>query len=214
MRKLIVFITTLVMICCLCISAVYADELTFQGIPWYSSPDETVKCLTDIGIVNANEYIFPVKEYTDKDSLSASHIGAYKKDKKIPYCYTFKKESSITNKLLEQWISNGKIGKTIASQEVKSLTLMYTPDDQCLVEICIWFNGDSYDIKAVYNALVSVYGKPNANRKDKEYVWIGDNNTIVILYKNDVVFATIDGLNEAEAVDLGFESDVGGDIGF
>ena len=45
----------------------------------------------------------------------------------------------------------------------------------------------------------------NASRNGKEYIWLGANNTIVILNQKHVVFATLDGLKYAETIELDIE---------
>ena len=98
-----------------------------------------------------------------------------------------------------------------------SLIAYYTaePDNPQLVEINMLLRDPEsrdYDKKVIYDALVSAYGKPKASRSGKEYIWLGENNTIAILNRNNVVFATLSGLEYAESVELNLE--VAEDTGF
>ena len=213
MKKLLAVLTLIVLL--FSCTVVYADgtkQLTFQGVPWYSTPDEAIKFLKNSGFVD-NGASVPSVQVTAKDGSSFySHIGTYKKDKKVPYTYNYKVNSALADGLQSQTLWSDKLCKTIAKQTIKNVSLLYTSDTKNpqLVEVCIWFDkDDGYDIKAVYDALVSAFGKPNASRKSKEYVWLGDNNTIAVLYNNDVVFATLDGLTSigtapADIEDTGF----------
>ncbi len=183
-----------------------SGEIRFQGIPWYSSPDEVTKLLGESGFTSGKA--FKLRELRDKESLSLSHIAKYSKDTKVPYMYSiWITDEQLSTKLLRQWQNN--VEKTIAKHEVYYLDAFYTaePGNPRLVEISMTLRtpDGSYDQKAIYNTLEKAFGKPKASRKGYEYIWLGENNTIAILNRNQVVFATLDGLEFAETVDLGFE---------
>lgn len=204
----------LIVLLILCVSPVLSEskELTFQGVPWGSSPNDAIKSLTDAGFVEKGRT--PEMQETQKDGSSFfSHIGGYKKDKNTPYRYVYKPKDSCAVNLKNQTLWSNRLCTTIAKQDIRNVSLMYVqaPDGPQLTEVCIWFDDkDSvYSIDAVYDALVTAYGKPDASRKGKEYVWLGANNTVCILYNNDVVFASLDGLAKtgtftAEMKDTGF----------
>lgn len=197
MKKFLSLVIVLVIVFTMT-SVMAENELTFQGVPWFSSPDETIKHLTGSQFIANGQS--PALQTAKKDGTDFfSHIGVYKKDKKVPYRYVFKKEDAFANNLLNQTVWDNGLCATIAKQTIKNVSFFYTAtDNPQLIEVCIWFDKDAgYELKAVYDALVSAYGKPNASRYDKEYIWLGANNTIVILYNNDVVFATLDGLSFA-----------------
>ena len=212
MKKLLALLTLIVLL--FSCTVVYADgtkELTFQGVHWFTSPDEAIKSLKSSGFVDSGATV-SVQATAKDGSAFYSHIQAYKKDKKVPYSYNYKVNSALADGLQSQTLWSDKLCKTIAKQTIKNVSLLYTADTKNpqLVEVCIWFDkDDGYDMKAVYDALVSAFGKPNASRKSKEYVWLGNNNTIAVLYNNDVVFATLDGLTSigsapADIEDTGF----------
>lgn len=201
--SVILFISLMMTLAC-----AFADgtkEITFQGIPWFSSPEEVTGLLGESGFIDRKP--FGVRKANDRDSLFNSNIAKYSKDKKTPYKYvTLVKDEKITTKLLRQWIS--QVEKTIAKQTVSFMFAYYTaePDNPQLVEIAISLkspDGGS-DPKSIYDALEKALGKPKSKRKN-EYVWLGDNNTIAILNRNNVVFATLTGLEYAETIDLGFD---------
>ena len=194
MKKLITLILALVMI--FTVTCAMAEELTFQGVPWLSNKTEAIKHLKDAGFISGSEP--ELQEHNKKGEVFYSHVGVYKKDKKVPYRYVFKEADACATCLLNQTIWADNIPTTIAKQTIRNVSLLYSAgvDSPQLVEVCIWFDNQDadYDMKAVYAALEAAYGKPKASRKDKEFIWLGDKNTIVILYNNDVVFATLDGL--------------------
>ena len=189
-----------------CALAKDTKEITFQGVPWFSSPSDVNKVLGESGFTNGKA--FRVRTLKDKSSLLKSHIAKYSKDKKVPYKFSdSKKDTTITTKLLKQWQNNVK--KTIAKQQVERFYAYYTaePDNPRLVEFLITLskNDGKYDQKAIYNALKKAFGKPTTVRDGKEYIWLGKNNTIAILKQTNVVFATLDGLEYAETIELDFD---------
>ena len=209
MKKLITLVIALVMI--FTVTCVIAEaELTFQGVQWYSSPEETIKHLNEVQFTNSGQ-VPDLQTQNSKGNPFFSHIGGYKKDKKIPYRFVFNEEDACMTSLLCATLWDNRLCKTIAKQSIKNVSLYYnSADSPQLIEVCIWFDQDAgYDANAVYEALVTAYGKPAATRKYKkttEHVWTGGKNTIVIMYNNDVVFATLDGLTAkpAEMTDTGF----------
>ena len=215
MRRIVAFVV-LIAITFMCIYSVAeeAKEITFQGVPWFSSPDEVTKLLGESGFTSGRA--FDIQKLKNKDSLSNSNIASYKKDKKVPYTYSNStKDKKLSTKLLDQWQNH--VEKTLAKHKVHFLTAYYTaePNNPQLVEFEMTLrdpDGGDYDKKVIYDALVSAYGKPKASRSGKEYIWLGENNTIAILNKNHVVFATLSGLEYAEAIELNLE--VAEDTGF
>ena len=213
MKKLIAVSMILVLACCFCTGlADSGKELVFQGVPWCSSPNDTFKSLTDAGFAENGWY--PELQKAQKDnSPFFSHIGGYKKDKNAPFRYVYKSKDSCALNLLNQTLWSDRLCTTIAKQSIRNVSLMYVQDPAGpqLAEVCVWFDDkdSEYNMEAVYEALVTAYGKPDANRKGKEYVWIGANNTVCVLYNNDVVFASLDTLAKtgnmtAEMKDTGF----------
>jgi hypothetical protein len=204
-RILFILVTVLFVTSFLCAGSA-ETELTFQGIPWYSSPNDVIKLLVNAGFTDGNQYPALQDSQNNGDPFF-SHIGAYAKDKKVPYRYVFKEKDTCATNLTNQtyWSPDS----TIAKQTIRNISFMYVSDQggQRLVEVCVWFDKDAdYDMAAVYDALVTAYGEPCAARNGKEYVWLGENSSIAILYNNDVVFALLDGLSlrPAEMKDTGF----------
>ena len=207
MRKIALFVSvflTVLLVCtgtvmCFVCLAEDASEYTFQGVPWYASPNDVITKLLDAGFVDLNK--FPsLQEAQNDGSPYFSHIGEYKKDKKVPYRFVYKKKDTVAINLLCQTVWSDQLCVTIAKQEIRNISFLYTPDSDCprLVEVCIWFDDtdSDYDMEAVYSSLADAYGTPSSCRKN-EFVWLGENNTIIVMYKNDVVFASLDGLTNS-----------------
>ena len=215
MKRIVAFIVLLT-ITFMCVYAIAeeAKEITFQGVPWFSSPKEVTKLLGKSGFTNGKS--FNVTKLKDAESLSKSRIAYYDEDKEVPYKYARNSEDvRLTTKLLSQWQNNVK--KTIAKHEIDFLNAFYTADSKKpqLVEFEMTLrspdNGD-YDQNAIYDALVSAFGEPKANRKGQEFVWLGENDTIAILNRNYIVFATLSGLEYAQTIELNIK--VAEDTGF
>ena len=209
MKKTLAIIVMIV-ITLLCVYALAegAKEITFQGVPWFSSPKEVTKLLGKSGFTNGKS--FNVKKLTDSKSLSRSNIAYYNEDEEVPYKYSRSSEDvSLTTKLLSQWQNNVK--KTIAQHEVHFLNAYYTAETKKpqLVEFEMTLRdpeGGHFDEDAIYSALESAFGEPKVRRNGKEYIWLGENNTIAILNRSHVVFATLSGLEYAESIELNLKT--------
>lgn len=206
MKRSVFFLTVLaILILCVSVIAEETKEITFQDIPWFSSPEEVNKLLKDSGFTDGKVMI--TDKIEDKE-FSHSNIAKYNADTKTPYKYSNNtKDERITYKLISHW--HPRTQKTIAKQKVDFLYAYYTadPENPQLVEISMYLknpNGD-YELKPVYDALETAFGKPVTNRNGKEYIWLGANNTIVILNNRSVVFASLDGLEYAETIDVDIE---------
>lgn len=208
MKKLLAFVVLIVIsIMCTFSFADEAKEITFQGVPWFSSPDEVTQLLGESGFTNGKS--FSITKLKNEESLSDSNIALYSKDKKVPYKYANSKDKKLSTKLLDQWQNH--VEKTLAKHKVSFLNAYYTaePNNPQLVEFEMTLrnpDGGGYDKKVIYNALESAFGKPKASRSGKEYVWLGENNTIVILNRNHIVFATLSGLEYAETIELNLKT--------
>ncbi len=214
MKKIAVFLLILVIF--LPIVVVHADstkELTCQGIPWFSTPEEASSILFNAGFIS--------KEFGENDINKGtqtrlfikkkgypylySSVGTDPEDKDYPYTYISEKNPTLTRKL--QAVEIRKLPKTIAGAKVSSFYLYFTPEaeDRQLVECKITFKDDkSYDRDKIIEALETAYGKRTTVKIKYVHLWVGVNNTIVIFNSKlkNVTFATIDGLNLAEAYDV------------
>ena len=181
-------------------------ELTFQGIPWFSSPEEAVLHLFETGFMNSELTGNKITElYQIQPVLSGSFIGADPADENVPYTFQSGKITPVTSKLQRLKIPPAKLAQTIAGQTPSWLHLDFTaePEKPRLVECCFSFKSGDYDEKAVYDALVQAYGEPDAVKdRNRISIWLGDNNTIIVFRKKDLIFASLDGLTLAENVGL------------
>ncbi len=212
--KRIISALLLIILCISCIASLAEEEkeLTCQGIPWFSSPKEASKVLNESGFIkkqfsskDLNNHIYAKqKRKKSGNYYYNSSIGTDPDNKKCPYTYASDKYPTITSKL--QTILIRSLPKTIAQREIDRLWLFFTPDpdNPQLVECMIAFKSrKKADTNAILNALQEAYGTPISD-KNKTYIWLGSNNTIVLFYpkKASVVFATLDGLAMAEAYDI------------
>ena len=205
MKRLAFNIFLVVFLSIVCVSAAEHQELTFQNIPWYSSPEESCQFLIDLGFIDSMPSKTKIEKINNAEgTLRDSHI-ARDKSKAVPYTIKSGKATPLTEKLQLLTFSGHMIQKTIAQQELSWIHFLYTlePQNPQLVECYIDFKAKKFDQKAVYNALVEKYGKPSETKdKKKVHVWLGDNNTIIVMRDRIVAFATIDGLTLADSFSL------------
>ena len=186
-----------------------SDELTFQGIPWFSSPEEAALHLFETGFISSELTGNKITElYKIQSTLSDSFIGTDPADETVPYTFQSGKITPVTSRLQRLKISPAMLAETIAGQTSSWLHLDFTaePDKPQLVECCFSFKSDGYDEKAVYDTLVQTYGEPDAVKdKNRISIWLGDNNTIILFRKKEIVFASLDGLALADIAGLPVE---------
>ena len=193
-----------------------SDELTFQGIPWLSSPEEAVLHLFETGFISSELTGNKITElYEIQSVLSASFIGTDPADENVPYTFQSGKIAPVTSRLQRLKIPAAMLAETIAGQTPSWLHLDFTaePEKPQLVECCFSFKSNDYDEKAVYDALVLSYGEP-AVMKDKNRIsiWLGDHNTIIIFRKKEIIYASLDGLALADVAGLPVEDTAGTDF--
>lgn len=203
---------------CSCTLAFADDpkEITFQGIPWFSSPQEVSALLYESGFTGFEfgdiaKDIFTASARENKlkrrgNPYAVSLVGYDASNKNCPYTYASEKNLPITSKLREMHFSQSyKFLKTIAKQRVTSMRLYFTPDadNPQLVQCAVYFASDKGYKDAIINALKEAFGKP-VSEKNKCYIWMGENDTIAMFYPKNkcVIFATIDGLELAETYDV------------
>ena len=187
-------------------------EITYQDIPWFSSPEEASSILIKEGFLTQS---MAFGEKNINNLLQAkiekygfawvpSNIGVNTDDPECPYSYCdSKRYTPITKKLSQIWVAAGIKGK-IADKRISAMGFYFTMDEKNrqLVEILIGCRQASQD--DILKTLEEAYGKATAERNNREYVWLGANNTIIIYHvkKSCIVFATLDGLNQADAYDI------------
>ncbi len=212
-RIIVVFLLLAVCFSVIAAHAVDTKELTCQGVPWFSTPEEASDILHESGFIS--------KAFDEKDinkgtgtrnwikktgnPYLSSSIAADTGDKECPYTYVSESHPTLTRKL--QAIEIRKLPKTIAKAKVSSFYLNFTADegDRKLVECKLTFQRNKdYSWENIYNALKQAFGKETIVKDKYFYIWYGENNTIVIfnLSQSNVTFATIDGLKLAETVDV------------
>ena len=201
-------------------------ELTFQDVPWLSSPEEVNSILTKSGFISK---AFKPQNIGHEMQAGGNYyrfsmFGYDADDPECPYTRSSEENPPLTKKLQRAWLVNN-LPKTIAKQKIKSLSLFFTPDpkDRKLVECLLIFSARKKDDQnAILSALEDAYGDPTAvktiKKKKNIYIWLGANNTIV-MYTHDresyVCFATLDGLALAESHDIVIpESEEPEDTGF
>lgn len=190
-----------------------SNELTFQEIPWFSSPEETVLHLFKTGFISSELTGNKIAElHTIQSVLSGSFIGIDPADENVPYTFQSGKIAPVTSRLQRLKISPAMLAETIAGQTPSWLHLDFTaePEKPQLVECCFSFKSDGYDEKAVYDALVQTHGEPDVIKdKNRISIWLGDNNTIILFRKKDIIYASLDGLALADIVGLPVEEPAG-----
>lgn len=178
------------------------EELSFQGIPWFSSPNDAVEALIDLGFIDK------------KSSHSKINIGAMTKEDRLGSCIYISETDPTTVSLMPfpDSIRAASVGticehkirksnKTIAGQDISSIELKFTRDqkDPKLVECFIIFNfGKKENSKLIDDALITRYGDPDFI-ENGESVWFGAQNTVIIHNEAMLVFATLDGLELANS---------------
>ena len=186
-----------------------SDELTFQGITWLSSPEEAVQHLFEAGFISSELTGNKITElYKIQSVLSDSFIGTDPADETIPYTFQSGKIAPVTSRLQRLKVSPAMLAETIGDQTPSWLHLDFTaePEKPRLVECCFSFKSNGYDEKAVYDALVQAYGEPDAVKdKNRISIWLGDNNTIIIFRKKEIIYASLDGLALADTAGLPVE---------
>ena len=213
MKRLISALMLIVLfLSCTAALAEEENELTCQDVPWFSTPEKASAILMGSGFIdkqfsnkNLNNHIFAneLKKKTGNYYFNSS-IGTDPDNDICPYAYASDRYPPLTTKL--QTILVSRLPKTIAQQVISRFWLMFTPgpDKPQLVECMIAFKSrKKADTNAILNALQEAYGTPISD-KNKTYIWLGSNNTIVLFYpkKASVVFATLDGLAMAESYDI------------
>lgn len=222
MKRLFVF-ALIIVLCFTCVTS-HAEEtrkeITFQQIPWFSSPKDTIQALSDSGMINTG--IIPCIEWFDREikkfNNGEGHLykSSFEYDDENPSApYTtisYRAEHPyLSRKLQLLMISSAHIKKTIADQLIQSIDLYFTCEkgNPRFVECDIYFRDEQFDKDAVYAALVSAFGEPIATKYDGLMsIWMGENNTICIHSTISVCFASLDGLAQAESVIIETEEPV------
>lgn len=167
--------------------------ITFQKIPWNSSPEETVQILIESGIIEDNNQIrrrIIGLNSNPYSSLEESWFY-YGSSKKEPYTYKHKKnDKTLSDKLKVLSIDRSYIQKTIGKQEIEKLSFKYSLESGSpqLVELSILFKKQeaNQDSEALLSVLKSSYGEPSITEKKKDgrnyHIWYGEYDTIVALY--------------------------------
>lgn len=193
-----------------------SDELTFQEIPWFSSPEETASHLFETGFISGELKGNKIAElYKVQSVLSSSFIGIDPADENVPYTFQSGRISPVTSRLQRLKIAPAMLAETIAGQTPSWLHLDFTaePEKPQLVECCFSFKSDGYDEKAVYNALVQAHGEPDVVKdKNRISIWLGDKNTLILFRKKEIIYASLDGLALADTAGLPVEETA--DAGF
>lgn len=194
---------------CVASSADKTKELTFQGIPWYSSPKKTYDLLWSKGFLAHSDVINVIVE---SKILLLNAGESYKAESNIfhteyysdfPYTTSIDWHSgTIANNLQSADIYDCYLEKTIAKQQLSGITIYFTSKIKKpqLIECDVGF-ASGYDEPAILKALISAYGKPNITRNEiGESIWVGDKNTVIFYCAGRVVFATLDGLKKASKI--------------
>lgn len=216
-KKAFCFLLFLFIFICSISLANEPEELIFQDIPWFSSPNEAIEILLQKGFLDENDN--SVKRMIENpDKVHFSDTSSYlesNNDKKFPYAYNSNRYNALSNNLKRIRLRADAIIKTIAKQEIHSITLQFWDDQGVLklTECALDFNTDDTNAKSIYDALVKAYGKPKANKnKAQKAIWYGSNNTIILKSYSNVIYATLDGIKlsiestpaEPEKEDSGF----------
>ncbi len=191
------------------------EGITFQGIPWCSSPEKGIQCLIDSGFIDegSNSWNSRIQSlYKPESSFSDSSIY-YDENSSFGYsifCNRIKSKNRIpvpdkrvSTKLRKLEIQGKNILKTIAKQEIAVIDLMFSVETGTLqlVEVAVHFNSGKNVKKELDSALQTAYGKPVTAKKAQAghgaTAWLGDENTFVIHYEGYVVFAKMNKLEAA-----------------
>ncbi len=191
------------------------EGITFQGIPWCTSPEKAIQYLIDSGFIDegSNRWSSKIQSlYKPESSFSDSSVF-YDENSTFGYSIFCNRINSknrvpvpdkrVSTKLRKLEIQEKNILKTIAKQEITAIDLMFSVESGTLqlVEVAVHFKYSKNVKKELDSALQTAYGKPITAKKAQaghgSTAWPGDANTLVIHYDDYVVFAKMNKLEEA-----------------
>ena len=219
MKRVLALLMAVLMLACG--GSALADEereLTFQGVPWGSSFQETMQSLLDSGLLDSgllvNNRNMSVQEYIDKIGTNADVTYLYSQENK---------EWDVTisggEYVCKFWAYSGVSGdynisvpedKTIAGYGIDRIEFSFVKQGEDTRLMTVQLHLDYQDAAAAYEdlraKLSSVYGEGEHSEAHKIDTWSGANHSMIFLRHNgssvELLYGTTDAeewMKEAEA---------------
>lgn len=182
MKKLLGFICIIVLLFACSALAEEAKEYTFQNVPWGSTSEEAVQLLIDSG--------FLVSEAAMDEGYYGSCPVLGEETKLIIYPNS---HSEYDHVMLNKSYSGSMIQKQIAGYDVRSIALSFGINGTETALLCaqIYFAAPNYEegYADLQSKLETIYGQYEVGTYKSFFetsVWMGENNTAIVLSKDSV----------------------------